>query len=90
MLLHAILSVLGDFENEDYYMGVAATVPKDIIFEALGIVKRAVNEGRIRKTRGAPFVAIVKRACADVGVSFGQIPNVGTSMRHLHQLTLRR
>ncbi len=42
-----------------------ATVPKDIIFEALSLVKRAVQEGKIRKSRGALFVAIVKRTSAD-------------------------
>jgi hypothetical protein len=37
-------------------------------------VKRAVHEGKIRKSKGALFVAIVKRACADRGMSlaFGQ------------------
>lgn len=40
----------------------------NIIFEALSLVKRAVHEGKIRKSRGALFVAIVKRACAERGV----------------------
>jgi hypothetical protein len=37
------------------------TIPKNIVVEALGLVKRAVHEGKIRKSRGAPVVAIVKR-----------------------------
>jgi hypothetical protein len=56
---------------------LAANVPKDIIFEALGLVKRAAHEGKIRKTRGALFVAIVKRACADRGVAIDQPLNWG-------------
>lgn len=56
-----MLSVLRDSESESYYRRLAATVPKDIIFEALSLVKRAVAEGKIRKSRGALFVAIVKR-----------------------------
>jgi hypothetical protein len=55
-------------ESEGYYRRLASTVPKDIIFEALSLVKRAVHEGKIRKSRGALFVAIVKRACAERGV----------------------
>jgi hypothetical protein len=55
-------------ESEGYYRRLASTVPKDIIFEALSLVKRAVHEGKIRKSRGALFVAIVKRACADRGI----------------------
>lgn len=39
-----------------------ATVAKEIIFEALSLVKRAVHEGKIRKTRGAFFVGVIKRA----------------------------
>ena len=31
-------------------------------------MKRAVHEGKIRKSRGALFVAIVKRACGDRGI----------------------
>jgi hypothetical protein len=49
-----------------------ATVPKDIIFEALSLVKRAVHEAKIRKPRGAFFVGVIKRACADRGVVVGQ------------------
>ena len=68
-LVDEMLSVLGDVESEGYYRRLAATVPKDIIFEALSLVKRAVHEGKIRKSRGALFVAIVKRACAERGMS---------------------
>jgi hypothetical protein len=35
---------------------------KDIILEALSVVKQAARAGKIRKSRGAPFVAIVHRA----------------------------
>jgi len=40
-------------------------------------VKRAVHDGKIQKFRGALFVAIVKRACADRGVAIGQPLNWG-------------
>ena len=63
--------VLRDVESEPYYRRLASSVPRNIIFEALSLVKRAVQEGKIRKSRGALFVAIVKRACADRGVSIG-------------------
>jgi hypothetical protein len=39
---------------------------------ALSLLERAVHEGKIRKSRGALFVAIVKRACADRGAVVGQ------------------
>ena len=44
------------------------SLPVLIIFDALSLGKRAVHEGKIRKSRGALFVAIVKRACAERGV----------------------
>ena len=34
----------------------------------------SVQEGKIRKSRGALFVAIVKRACADQGVVVDRSP----------------
>jgi len=64
-LVHEMLSVLRDAESAPYYRRLASSVPRNIIFEALSLVKRAVQEGKIRKSRGALFVAIVKRACAD-------------------------
>jgi hypothetical protein len=73
-LVYEMLSVLQDGESEGYYRRLAATVPKDIIFEALSLVRRAVREGKVRKTRGALFVAIVKRACADRGVVVSEHP----------------
>jgi len=73
-LVHEMLAVLRDSESEGYYRRLAATVPKNIIFEALSLVKRAVAEGKIRKSRGALFVAIVKRARVDRGVAVGELP----------------
>jgi DNA-binding transcriptional regulator YhcF (GntR family) len=73
-LVYEMLSVLRDAESEGYYRRLAATVPKDIIYEALSLVKRAVLDNKIRKSRGALFVAIVKRACADRGVMVGESP----------------
>lgn len=59
-----MLSVLRDTESEGYYRQVASAVPKDLIFEALSMVKRAVHKGTIRKSKGALFVAIIKRRFA--------------------------
>jgi DNA-binding MarR family transcriptional regulator len=73
-LVYEMLSVLRDSESEGYYRRLAATVPKDIIYEALSLVKRAVLDNKIRKSRGALFVTIVKRACADRGVMVGASP----------------
>jgi hypothetical protein len=64
-----MLSVLRDSESQGYYRRLAASIPKHIIHEALSLVKRAVAEGKIRKSRGALFVAIVKRACAERRIS---------------------
>ena len=73
-LVQEMLSVLRDLESEGYYRRLASSVPKNIIFEALSLVKRAVAEGKVRKSKGALFVAIVKRACADRGVMIGASP----------------
>jgi hypothetical protein len=42
--------------------------PSGGVSASRGLVRRAVHEGKIRKSRGALFVAIVKRACADRGI----------------------
>lgn len=53
------------------------------VVEALSIVKRAAREGKVRKSRGALFVAIVKRACGDRGMSltFGQPVHASVPMK---------
>ena len=50
-------------------------------------MKRAVQEGKIRKSRGALFVAIVKRACAERGISLslGQPVYVSRSQGSIHR-----
>ena len=73
-LVHEMLSVLRYAESELYYRQLASSVPRSIIFEALSLVNRAVQEGKVRKSRGALFVAIVKRACAERGVIVGALP----------------
>ena len=48
--------------------------------KAVQDVKRAVRESKVRKSRGALFVAIVRRACADRGVVVKESP-VGVKQR---------
>jgi hypothetical protein len=67
-----MLSDLRDAESEGYCLRLAATVPRHIIHEALSLVKQAVAGGKIRKSRGVLFVAIVKRACADRDAIVGE------------------
>jgi hypothetical protein len=62
---------VGQAAGRSELRSLLVTVPKEIIFEALSPVKRAVHEGKIRKSRGALFVAIVKRACSDRGIPMG-------------------
>jgi hypothetical protein len=40
-----------------------------VIFEALSLVRRAAHEGKISKSRGALYVGVIKRVCADRGFS---------------------
>lgn len=68
-----MLSILQDTESEGYYQRLVATVPNDTIFEALSHVRRAVHDGKLRKFRGALFVAIVKRACANRGIPMNRM-----------------
>ena len=66
-----LLSVLRDIDSEGDYRRLAASVPKDIIFVALSLARSAAHANKIKKSPGALFVAIVKRACAERGLVAG-------------------
>lgn len=59
---------LGDEESLGCYRAIAEKVPEAVIFEALGLVKEAAREGRIRRSRGALFVDIIKRFADGRGI----------------------
>jgi DNA-binding transcriptional ArsR family regulator len=59
-LADEMLAVLKDEHSLGYYRRVADTMEPHRIFEALSIVKQLSRDGRIRKTKGAAFVGIVK------------------------------
>jgi hypothetical protein len=73
-LAQEMLNVLGDAHSLGCYRRIAERCPPDVVYDALGLVKQAVRERRIRKTRGALFVAIVKRDCADRGTLLERPP----------------
>jgi hypothetical protein len=54
-----MLAVLRDERSLGYYRRVAETVQPHRIFEALGTVRQASRDGRIKKSRGALFTAII-------------------------------
>jgi hypothetical protein len=75
-LASEMLKVLGDEHSLGCYRAVAATCPESLVFEALSLVKDAARCGRIRKSRGALFVALVKRLCSARGIALqlGTLP----------------
>jgi hypothetical protein len=60
-LAQEILRVLRDEHSLGYYRKVAATVPAQVIFEVLGLVKELSQEGAVKKSRGATFVELLRR-----------------------------
>jgi len=61
-LAQEMVSVLGDPHSLGYYRRVAERCPPQVIHEALGRVKEAVQEGRVRRSMGAMFGALVQTA----------------------------
>jgi DNA-binding MarR family transcriptional regulator len=57
-----MLKVLKDEHSLGFYRKLAETAPEHRVFEALSEVKLAVRDGRIRKTRGAFFGALLARS----------------------------
>lgn len=59
-LAQEMVRVLGDPHSLGCYKQIADTYPPRTIFKALGTVKEAVQDGRVRRSRGALFVALMK------------------------------
>jgi hypothetical protein len=58
-----IATELQDEKSLGCYRIIAEKVPQPIIFETLGSVKELWREGKIKKSRGALFVDIIKQYC---------------------------
>lgn len=61
--------ILGDRKSRGFLINCASRLPEDVVRQALSETKQASREGRIRGSRGAYFVGIVKRQADELGVS---------------------
>ena len=59
-LAREMLDVLHDEHSLGYYRKVAQTVPEHRVFEALSEVRLADRENRVRTSKGALFVALIR------------------------------
>jgi hypothetical protein len=55
-----MLDLLHDEHSLGFYRKVAQTVPEHRVFEALSEVRLAAREGRVRTSKGALFVGLMK------------------------------
>ena len=60
-LAQEMLKVLHDEHSLGFYRKVAQTVPEQRVFEALSEVRLADREGRVRTSKGALFVALIRK-----------------------------
>jgi hypothetical protein len=66
---------LGDQHSRNYFRQLAQTVPVGTLYQALGEVKEAAREGRIKKSRGALFVDCVQRSLTGAAQNSAVIKN---------------
>ncbi len=59
---------LKDMESIRCYRVIAEQCPPELIFEVLSIVKDTANQGKVRQSRAALFVDLVKRYCQKRGI----------------------
>jgi hypothetical protein len=69
-----IAKQLKDTRSLGCYRVIAARIPERVIFEALGLVKEVSREGRIRQTKGALFVDVIKRFAEGRGIELNFNP----------------
>jgi hypothetical protein len=69
-----IADKLGDPKSLGCYRKIADKIPQDIIFDVLSSVKDVALSGKIRQSRGALFVEIIKRYAYSRGIDLGFKP----------------
>ncbi len=69
-----IAYTLGDQESLGCFRVIAEKVPEAVIFQTLATVKESWQAGKIKKSRGALFVDIIKTYCQnhDIDLRFNQ------------------
>ena len=73
-LVGEMIEVLQDPQSMSYYAFLARRILEayespELIFRALSETKEEARMGKIRRSRGAFFVDLIKRYCAEDGVS---------------------
>ena len=66
-----IAGKLGDPKSLGCYRKIADKIPQDVIFEVLASVKDVAQSGKIRQSRGALFVEIIKKYAQDRDIDLG-------------------
>jgi DNA-binding MarR family transcriptional regulator len=66
-----MIKVLGDEESLGCYRKIAQSCPEHLIFQALSLVKDTARAGKIRVSKGALFVDLVKRLSRGKGIELG-------------------
>ena len=65
---------LEDQKSLGCYRVIAEKVPQPVLFEALGAAKEAWQDGKIKKSRAALFMSIIKTYCEDHRIDLGFTP----------------
>lgn len=63
-----LVEELGDPQSRNFYRQVAERMPETLIYMALSETKSAKREGQVKKSPGAYFTHVIKRAAERVGV----------------------
>jgi hypothetical protein len=66
-----IAEKLNDIKSLGCYRKISDKVPQDVIFEVLATVKDVAHSGKIRQSRGALFVKIIKQYANDKNINLG-------------------
>ena len=70
-LASEMVEKLNDQKSLGAFRTIAEKVPEQVIFEVLSSIKETAREGKIRVSRGALFVNIIKGYCENNGINLG-------------------
>ncbi len=71
LLVIDMLDVLGDEHSANLYRRIATHAPEGLVRDCLGEVRDMAREGKIRRSKSAAFVDLMKREGAALGIDVG-------------------
>jgi hypothetical protein len=80
-LAEQMADATGDRQDLGCYIAIAKRCPEPLVFQALSLLKEALRDGPVLRSKGGVFISTVRRLCQEVGLPNPLPRTVGSASR---------